>query len=104
MKIIKAFNNNPNSSLIQVKIKPKSARGLFGASTVNEHHSVACPSIKTSQGKWSQKGDRSQEVNYSSESNERGSDCLCHGETLHQPLVARAGYSVVKGEIKTKSD
>ena len=93
MKIIKSFNNNPNMSLIQVKIKPKSARGLFGASTVNDLHSVASPSAKFSQGKWSQKGNRCLELADSSESNELGSDSLCHGKTLYQPLEASQGYS-----------
>ena len=33
MKKVMNFNNNPNSSLFKVNFKPKSARGLFGAST-----------------------------------------------------------------------
>ena len=104
MKILKNFNNNPNSSFVQVKIKPKSARGLFGASTVSDHHSVARPSVKISKGKWSQKGDRCLELAYSSDANEVGSDSVCHGETQHQPQVASLGYSGVKGEIKYQSD
>ena len=93
IKKSKTFNNNPNLSFFQVKIKPKSARGLFGASTVNDLHSVARPSAKFSQGKCSQKGNRFLELAYSSESNELGSDSLCHGKTLYQPLEASQGYS-----------
>ena len=33
MRDLKNFNNNPNMSLFRVKYKPKSARGLFGASS-----------------------------------------------------------------------
>ena len=35
MRDLKNFNNNPNMSLFSVKYKPKSARGLFGASPHN---------------------------------------------------------------------
>ena len=108
MKKVNHFNDdsNSNSSLFNVKYKPKSARGLFEAPTHDDLH-VESPTV----GNYSkQEEQKVQEV--------EGKFCLryetigsskvvslCHGVTLHhQPIQADLGYLPSQIEIKTQSE
>ena len=76
---------------------------LFGASTFKDHHSVAEPSDQLIKEQRDPKGDRVQKTTYSSETIEARLESLCHGETLHQPLVVKLGYLGSQSKMEKQS-
>ena len=103
MKKVKSFNNNPNSSLFKVNIKPKSARGLFGASTSENpisrenSHGLQKPELCNQQSY----KDHGQVIMTDMQSKGK-TESSCPGETLHQPAKENLGYSPSSNKLINK--
>ena len=104
MKKLKSFNNNPHTRLYQVKYRPKSARGLFGASTW-DHKKLSDLNKESSEKKMSPRSEKlSESTEFSPERSLRVKMGPRMSHSPGEPLLQYNSEGVGLGKLEPKSE